>query len=313
MPLVDGAWQDSWFDTKSTGGNFERAASTFRDWVKADGSTRFLPLPDRYHLYISHACPWAHRTVITRLLKRLEHVISISVVHPYMGSQGWTFDNYDGTSGCSPDLVNGTQYLHEVYTRADPKFTGRVTVPVLWDKQEQTIVNNESAEIMRMLNGEFNELADASVDLYPVEKRAQIDEINSLVYENINNGVYRCGFATSQSAYEDAFDKLFSSLDHIEHVLANNRYLVGENITEADWRLFTTLVRFDAVYVGHFKCNLKRIADYPNLSRLLAELYSVPGIKDTIYMGHIKRHYYESHPTINPSGIVPIGPKLPFA
>jgi putative glutathione S-transferase len=308
--LVDGHWQDEWYDTAKTGGRFVRKESAFRDWVRADGSTPFSPERGRYHLYVSLACPWAHRTLIVRKLKRLEDAISVSVVHPFMGKHGWSFENPDATPGCIPDPIHGARHLHEVYTKADPSYTGRVTVPVLWDRERGTIVNNESAELLRMLNVEFDAFGDGSLDLYPEALRKEIDEINAYVYPRVNNGVYRCGFATTQEAYAEAFDELFDALDALDRRLASRRYLVGDRITEADWRLFTTLVRFDAVYVGHFKCNLRRIADHPNLSGYLRELYQVPGVAETVSFDHIKRHYYESHRMINPTGVVPVGPAL---
>ena len=308
--LIDGKWSDEWYETKSTGGRFERKESSFRDAVRADGSTPFAPEAGRYHLYVSLACPWAHRTLIGRKLKGLDDAVSVSVVHPLMGEGGWSFGNPDATPSVGGDTVLGKQYLHEVYTAADPHYTGRVTVPVLWDRERATIVNNESSEILRMLNAEFDAIANASVDLYPEALRAEIDEVNAFVYPNVNNGVYRCGFATTQAAYEEAFAQLFSALDELDARLGERRTLVGDCITEADWRLFTTLVRFDAVYVGHFKCNFRRIADYPNLSGYLRELYQVPGVAETVNFEHIKRHYYESHDTINPTGVVPVGPAL---
>ena len=308
--LVDGVWRAEWYDTASTGGRFVRKESAFRDQVRADGSTRFAPEAGRYHLYVSLACPWAHRTLIFRKLKQLEEVISVSVVHPHMGENGWSFENPDDTHKCTPDHVNGASYLHEVYVKADASYTGRVTVPVLWDRQSGTIVNNESSEIIRMLNSEFDAWGDASLDFYPEPLRSEIERVNAFVYPNLNNGVYRCGFATTQEAYQEAFQRLFASLDELDRRLSGQRYLVGECITEADWRLFTTLVRFDAVYVGHFKCNLRRIADYPALSGYLRELYQVPGVAETVDFEHIKRHYYESHTGINPTGVVPLGPAL---
>jgi putative glutathione S-transferase len=308
--LVDGQWQDEWYDTKASGGRFVRKDSAFRHWVRADGSTKFAPEAGRYHLYVSLACPWAHRTLIVRKLKRLEDAISVSVVHPHMGEQGWTFENPDDTPGCIEDEVNGARVLHEVYTRADATYTGRVTVPVLWDQKHETIVNNESAEIIRMLGREFDALGDATLDLYPEALRKEIDEINDYVYPRVNNGVYRCGFASTQEAYEEAFAELFEALDALDARLGRQRYLVGDAITEADWRLFTTLVRFDAVYVGHFKCNRQRVADYPQLSGYLRELYQVAGVRETVSFDHIKRHYYGSHRTINPTGVVPLGPAL---
>jgi putative glutathione S-transferase len=314
--LVDGAWKDKWYDTKSTGGRFERAEAPWRDFVTVDGKpapgrTRgFKAEAARYHLYVSLACPWAHRTLIFRKLKKLEDVISVSVVHHFMGENGWTFRLEEGATG---DTLYGLDYLHQIYTRADPHYSGRVTVPVLWDKKEETIVNNESSEIIRMLNSAFDEWGDRSLDFYPAPLRAEIDAVNALVYPAINNGVYRAGFATTQEAYEEAFDTLFAALDGIEERLSRQRYLVGDRLTEADWRLFTTLARFDPVYVGHFKCNRQRIADYPNLSNYLRDLYQVPRVAGTVNLHHIKHHYYESHPTINPARIVPKGPALDYA
>ncbi|MFU0505513.1 glutathione S-transferase family protein [Pseudaminobacter sp. NGMCC 1.201702] len=311
--LVDGKWVDQWYDTMNTDGRFVRSRSQFRDWITPDGTpaldrTRgFKAEPGRYHLYVSLACPWAHRTLIFRVLKKLEDLITVSVVHHYMGENGWTFRTDDGATG---DPLYGFDFLHQIYTKADPGYSGRVTVPVLWDKKEQTIVSNESSEIIRMLNSAFNEWGDASLDFYPEALRGEIDEINEFVYPAINNGVYRAGFATKQHAYEEAFNELFSALDRLEDRLSRQRYLVGGQLTEADWRLFTTLVRFDPVYVGHFKCNLRRIADYPNLSNYLRELYQVPGVAGTVDMLHIKSHYYGSHATINPTGIVPVGPEI---
>ena len=308
--LIDGRWSDEWYDTKSSGGRFVRKESAFRDWVRADGSTDFAPAADRYHLYVSLACPWAHRTLIVRALKGLEEAISVSVVHPYMGKDGWSFANPDATAGVTGDEVLGTDHLHQVYTAADPAYTGRVTVPVLWDRERETIVNNESSEILRMLNAQFDEHGAKPLDLYPEALREEIDAVNAFVYPNVNNGVYRCGFATTQEAYGEAFGELFAALDELDARLGRQRYLLGGRITEADWRLFTTLVRFDAVYVGHFKCNRQRIADYRHLSGYLRELYQVPGVAATVDFEHIKRHYYESHGTINPTGVVPVGPAL---
>jgi putative glutathione S-transferase len=313
--LVDGKWQDRWYDTKNSGGKFVRAQSQWRDWITHDGKPAegrgrgFKAEPGRYHLYVSLACPWAHRTLIFRALKRLEGIISVSVVHHFMGANGWTFLAEDGATG---DTLYGLDFLHQIYTEADPAYSGRVTVPVLWDKKEQTIVSNESSEIIRMLNSAFDEWGNASFDFYPEALRGEIDAINALVYPAVNNGVYRAGFATTQAAYEEAFGALFSALDTLEHRLSRQRYLVGDRITEADWRLFTTLVRFDPVYVGHFKCNLRRIADYPNLSNYLRDLYSVPGVAGTVNLRHIKAHYYGSHETINPTRIVPVGPALDY-
>jgi putative glutathione S-transferase len=307
--LARGVWHDEWYDTKSTRGAFVRGESSFRDRVTRDGSSGFKAEPGRYHLYVSLACPWACRTLVFRKLKKLEEVVSISVVDPLMGEQGWVFSNYPG---CIPDTVNGFSYLHQVYTAANPDYTGRVTVPVLFDKRTRKIVNNESAEIIRMLNSELDDFADATVDFYPPALRTEIEAINAVVYDNVNNGVYKAGFATAQAAYEQAFDALFATLDDLEKRLARGRYLVGDRITEADWRLFTTLVRFDAVYVSHFKCNLRRLVDYANLWGYTRDLYQVPGVAETVSLDHIKRHYFMSHPTINPTRIVPKGPALDF-
>lgn len=314
--LVDGVWHDHWYDTKSSKGRFVRKASQFRNWVTADGSPGptgeggFKAEPGRYHLYVSYACPWAHRALIFRALKGLEESISLSVVHWYMGADGWTFDDGDSVIA---DAVNNARYLHEVYTRAMPDYSGRVTVPVLWDKKRSTIVNNESSEIIRMLNSAFDGVGAKPGNYYPEALRAEIDAINDRVYETVNNGVYRAGFATTQDAYEEAVVPLFETLSWLEEKLSRKRYLTGDAITEADWRLFTTLVRFDPVYVGHFKCSLKRIADYPNLSAYLRDLYQQAGVAETVNMVHIKSHYYASHTTINPSGIVPMGPKIDLA
>lgn len=258
-------------------------------------------------IYIFLACPWAHRTLIFRKLKKLEEVISLSIVDPLMQENGWEFTEY---AGSIPDTLNGSRYLHQIYTAAKEDYTGRVTVPVLWDKEKKTIVNNESSEIIRMLNSEFNEFGDPSLNFYPQELRDEIDRINAVVYANINNGVYKCGFATKQDAYEEAFNNLFGTLDQIENLLSEHRYLVGDKMTEADWRLFTTLLRFDSVYYTHFKCNLCRNEEYPNLSNYLRELYQFPGVQETVNFKHIKEHYFKSHKTINPTGIVPIGPEL---
>ena len=303
--LVDGIWQDVWYDTKSSGGRFQRQDSAFRDRVTADGSSGFPAEAGRYHLYVSYACPWAHRTLIFRALKGLEDQISISVVNPLMLENGWSFADADGVI---PDIVNGADYLHQIYTLAKPDYTGRVTVPVLWDTVNSTIVNNESSEIIRMLNREFDPVGASGPDFRPPELEAEIDAVNDFVYPNVNNGVYRAGFATTQVAYEEAVTALFDALDTLEARLEDRRYLVGDRITEADWRLFTTLLRFDPVYVGHFKCNLRRLVDYPRLWAFTRELYRVPGVAATVHMDHIKRHYYGSHPTINPTGIVPLGP-----
>ena len=312
--LVDGIWKDEWYDTGSDG-KFKRSESQFRDWITVDGKPAegrergFKAEPGRYHLYVSYACPWAHRTLIYRKLKKLEDVISVDVVHHFMAENGWTFVEEDGATG---DTLYGSEFLHQIYTRADPTYSGRVTVPVLWDKKEQTIVSNESSEIIRMLDSAFDAWGDASVDLSPAHLRREIDAVNDRVYPAINNGVYRAGFATTQGAYEEAFDELFDALDDMEQRLARSRYLVGDKTTEADWRLFTTLIRFDAVYYSHFKCNLRQIRDYPNLSNYLRDLYQVPGIASTVNMLHIKAHYYASHETVNPTRIVPKGPELDF-
>ena len=311
--LVDGKWVDRWYDTKSTGGKFVRSDSQFRNWVTADGKAGpsgeggFKAESGRYHLYVSYACPWAHRTLIYRAIKKLDDVISVSVVDWFMGENGWEFTQRDGAI---PDPINEAQYMWQVYTAAEQEYTGRVTVPVLWDKQRNTIVSNESSEIIRMLNSAFDDLGDASIDLYPEALRSEIETINERVYHTVNNGVYKCGFATTQEAYDEAFGELFASLDWLEALLATKRYLTGARLTEADWRLFTTLVRFDAVYVGHFKCNLRRIEDYPNLSNYLRELYQMPGIAETTDMHHIRNHYYRSHESINPHRILPGGPEL---
>ncbi len=312
--LVDGVWKDEGHEARAA--RFVRTPTSFRSWVTPDGSPGpsgqggFEAEPGRYHLYVSLACPWAHRTVIFRRLKRLEDVISLSVVEPLMASEGWVFGS---GAGAIADFVNHKQRLADVYLIADPHYTGRVTVPVLWDKRRSTIVNNESAEIIRMLNSAFDAFTDARADYYPQALRGEIDRINAFVYENVNNGVYRAGFARSQEAYEEAFLALFAALDELETRLSGQRYLVGQKLTEADWRLFTTLVRFDAVYYGHFKCNLRRIADYANLSNYLRDLYQVPGVAETVSIDHIKRHYYGSHRHINPTGIVPLGPALDFS
>ena len=292
-----------------------RPTTRFRNWVTEDGGPGptgeggFAAARGRYHLYVALPCPWAHRTVIMRMLKGLEDVVSMSVLEPLYGPHSWRFGTSPGTS---PDSVNGASELAEIYLRADPRYTGRVSVPALWDKERRTIVNNESAEIIRMLNGAFGRFTNVRTDYYPPALRAEIDRINALVYENVNNGVYRAGFATAQEAYEEAFRALFRVLDELEQRLARQRYLVGGDITEADWRLFTTLVRFDAVYYSHFKCNLRRIIDYPNLSNYLRDLYQQGGVAATVNMDHIKRHYYGSQRHVNPTGIVPLGPELDF-
>lgn len=301
--LVDGQWVDQWVDTKKTGGKFERKPSQFHGTITADGSSGFKAEADRYHLYVSLACPWASRCVIFRKIKKLEDAIGMTVVKPLLLENGWELDQ---------DPVNNKKYLHEVYTKADPKYSGRVTVPILWDKKQNTILSNESAEIIRMFNSEFNDIGDATVDYYPEALRAQIDEINAFVYECVNNGVYKCGFATEQSAYEEAYDSLFGALDKLEALLSKQRYLVGDQLTEADWRLFTTLIRFDVVYHGHFKCNKKPLQNYHHLHNYLLELYQMEGIAQTVDFDHIKRSYYMSHATINPTLIVPKGPEIDF-
>lgn len=314
--LVDGKWVDRWYDTKESGGKFVRQDARWRDWVTADGKPAegrkrgFKAETGRYHLYVSLACPWAHRTLIFRKLKKLEKVISVSIVHHFMGKDGWTFLAEDGATG---DTLYGFDFLHQIYTKADPGYSGRVTVPVLWDRKEETIVSNESPEIIRMLNSAFDEWGEATLDFYPEALRAEIESVNALVYPAINNGVYRAGFATTQDAYEAAFGELFGALDQLETRLSKQRYLAGNRITEADWRLFTTLVRFDPVYVGHFKCNLRRVADYPNLSNYLRDLYQTPGVAETVNLHHIKAHYYASHTTINPTRIVPVGPAINYS
>ena len=311
--LIDGVWRTEWHDTKSTGGRFKRTEPKFRNWVTPDGSPGpsgsdgFKAERGRYHLYVSLACPWAHRTVLFRKLKGLEEVISMTEVEPLMGEEGWQFG-----PDADLDTVNGKEKLNQIYLLTDPRYTGRVSVPVLWDKERRTIVNNESPEIIRMLNTAFDAFTNDRTDYYPAELRGEVDAINALVFKNVNNGVYRCGFASTQEAYEEAFLDLFGTLDQLEARLARQRYLAGGVITEADWRLFTTLLRFDAVYVGHFKCNLRRIADYPNLSNYLRDLYQVPGVAETVNMDHIKRHYYGSMRNLNPCGIVPLGPALDF-
>jgi glutathionyl-hydroquinone reductase len=312
--LVDGAWQDQ--EMRTTDGHFVRKATAYHNYVTADGSAGptgsggFPAEGDRYHLYVSLACPWAHRTLIFRKLKKLEDVISVSVTVPLFGKQGWEF----GTEpGATLDTVNGKSTIADIYVLGDPRYSGRASVPVLWDKKKRVVVNNESSEIIRMLNAAFAAFTDVRTDYYPLRLRPEIDRINDVVYRTVNNGVYRAGFATTQSAYEEAARDLFATLDQLEQRLSRQRYLVGGEITEADWRLFTTLIRFDAVYYSHFKCNVRRIVDYPNLSNYLRELYQVPGVAETVNLDHIKRHYYGSHRNVNPTGIVPIGPLLDFA
>lgn len=313
--LIEGRWVADSLDTGKTGGKFVRADAPFRNWITLDGSPGptgeggFAAEAGRYHLYVSCACPWAHRTLIFRALKGLESLIPVSVVAPKMPDEtGWTFKE-DGSTG---DALFGSDHLYQVYLHARPDFTGRVTVPVLWDKQRETIVSNESAEIIRMFNSAFNALTGNDDDYYPEDLRPRIDEINQRVYDTVNNGVYKAGFATKQGAYEEAAHALFASLDWIEDLLGDNAYLAGDRVTEADWRLLTTLIRFDAVYYGHFKCNIRRIADYPNISHYLRGLVATPGVRETIHIDHIKTHYYWSHDRINPTRIVPVGPELDF-
>ena len=312
--LVDGVWQDVWYDTKKTGGNFVRSTARFRNWITADGSAGpsgeggFKAESGRYHLYVSHACPWAHRTLIFRVLKGLEEHVSVSAVHPDMLSDGWTFQT--DAHGATGDTLYGLPFARDIYLRADPQISGRVTVPILWDKQRETIVSNESSEIIRMLNSAFDAITGNTDDYWPEALRAAIEPVNDRIYDTLNNGVYKCGFATTQEAYDAAVVPLFDTLDWLEARLSAHRYLMGERVTEADWRLFTTLIRFDKVYHGHFKCNRARIVDYPNLWAYLRELYQWPGVAGTVNFDHIVRHYHYSHETINPHRIVPLGPDL---
>lgn len=314
--LVDGVWQEQEHRTRTEGGRFNRPRTRYHNYVTPDGSPGpegeggFAAEAGRYHLYVSLACPWAHRTIVFRRLKELENVISMSVTAPLYGPRGW---NFAEDAGVVPDTVNGKQELADIYLLADPKYTGRVSVPVLWDRKRRTIVNNESSEIIRMLNSAFDAFTNVRTDYCPPELRTEIDEVNERIYTTVNNGVYRAGFATSQDAYEEACRVLFDTLDAMEERLARQRYLVGHQITEADWRFFCTLIRFDAVYYAHFKCNIRRIADYPNLSNYLRDLYQQPGIAETVSIDHIKRHYYGSQRHVNPTGIVPLGPPLDFA
>lgn len=311
--LVNGVWQDVWYDTDSTGGAFQRESARFRNWITPDGQPGpsgeggFPARSGRYHLYVSYACPWAHRTLIFRRLKGLEDHIGVSVVHPHMLEYGWSFDR---THEETRDRLYDFNHLYELYLKAIPGYSGRVTVPVLWDRERETIVSNESAEIIRMFNSAFNQLTGNELDLYPEPLRDEIDALNEEIYSNVNNGVYRAGFATSQQVYETAFRDLFQTLDRLEERLSRRRYLTGNRITEADWRLFTTLVRFDPVYYGHFKCNLRRIKDYGHLYGYLRDLYQQPGIAGTVHFDHIKQHYYYSHANINPARIVPLGPAM---
>jgi len=313
--LVNGKWSDTWYDTKKSDGNFEREAAQLRNWITADGqagpsgSAGFKAESGRYHLYVSLACPWAHRTLIFRQIKGLSEHISVSVVSPDMLNEGWSFNKAEGSTG---DSLYNFNFMHQVYTANSANYSGRVTVPVLWDKHTQKIVSNESSEIIRMFNSAFNEISGNQEDYYPANMADAIDEINTFVYENINNGVYRCGFATSQSAYEIAYNKLFDALDRAEHILSEHAYLCGDQVSEADWRLFTSLIRFDSVYHGHFKCNKHQIEDYPNISNYVRALYQRKGVAETVVFPHIKRHYYYSHDMINPTRVVPVGPNIDY-
>jgi glutathionyl-hydroquinone reductase len=313
--LVDGVWQDKWYPTEESKGRFVRSAAQFRNWITPDGSAGpsgragFKAEADRYHLYVSHACPWANRTLIFRKIKGLEKTISLSVVHWHMAEEGWTFAEGEGVIA---DPINNAAYLHDVYLKANNYYSGRVTVPVLWDKKTDTIVSNESSEIIRMFNNAFDAAGAIEGDYYPQDRREEIEALNQRIYDTLNNGVYKAGFATTQEAYEEAVVPLFETLDWLEQRLAVQRYLCGNAITEADWRLFTTLVRFDPVYVSHFKCNLKRLVEYPNLWAYARDLYQQPGIAETINMFHIKQHYFGSHTSVNPSAVVPLGPVLDF-
>ncbi|WP_299295017.1 glutathione S-transferase family protein [uncultured Tateyamaria sp.] len=314
--LVDGVWHDQWYDTKSSGGKFQRSQAKFRNWITADGSAGpsgtegFKAQSGRYHLYVSYACPWAHRALVFRALKGLADHISISAVHPDMLSDGWTFEADD--AGATGDTIYGLPFARDIYTKADPVFSGRVTVPILWDKERETIVSNESSEIIRMFNSAFDGITGNTDDYWPEEMRDAIAPVNDRIYDTLNNGVYKSGFATTQAAYDDAVHPLFDTLEWLEARLATSRYLMGDRLTEADWRLWTTLVRFDAVYHLHFKCNRKRLVDYPHLWAYTRELFQVPGVAGTVNMGHIVRHYHYSHESINPHRIVPINPVLDF-
>lgn len=314
--LKDGIWHDEWYDTSKSGGKFERSTAGFRNWITPDGvagpsgNDGFAAEAGRYHLYVSYACPWAHRTLIFRALKGLEDVISVSVVHPDMLSEGWTFaQDFPGATG---DTLFGKPFLRDIYTEADPNVSGRVTVPILWDKKRHTIVSNESSEIIRMFNSAFDAITGNTHDFWPLALRDEIETVNARIYDTINNGVYKAGFATTQKAYDAAITPLFDSLDWLETHLSENRYLMGDQVTEADWRLFTTLVRFDKVYHGHFKCNKRMVKDDPAVWAYTRELYQWPGVRETVNFDHIVRHYYYSHDTINPHRIVPITPNLDF-
>ncbi len=315
--LVDGVWHDTWYDTKSTGGAFKRSAAQFRNWITADGAPGpsgrggFEAESGRYHLYVSHACPWAHRTLIFRELKGLSDHISVSVVHPDMLDKGWTFET--DAHGATGDKLFGSDFAHQIYTRADPNYSGRVTVPILWDKVEKTIVSNESSEIIRMFNSAFDGITGNTDDYWPEAMWDEIEDVNARIYSDVNNGVYKSGFATTQEAYDTAVGPLFDTLDWLEDRLARNRYLMGDRVTEADWRLFTTLIRFDPVYHLHFKCNKRRLVDYPNLWAYTRELYQWPGVAETVNMNHIVRHYHFSHDSINPHRIIPVNPALDYS
>ncbi|MBT8153362.1 glutathione S-transferase family protein [Epibacterium ulvae] len=312
--LVDGVWHDTWYDTKSTGGAFKRSAAQFRNWITADGragpsgKAGFKAESGRYHLYVSYACPWAHRTLVCRELKDLAPHITVSAVHPDMLDTGWTFAQDD--HGATGDTLLGKDFAHQIYTAADPNYSGRVTVPILWDKAQNTIVSNESSEIIRMFNAAFDDITGNTLDFWPEDMREPIEAVNARIYDTVNNGVYKSGFATTQAAYDAAVTPLFETLDWLEDLLSNHRYLMGNRITEADWRLFTTLVRFDPVYHLHFKCNKKRLIDYPNLWAYTRELFQWPGVAQTVNFDHIVRHYHYSHDTINPNRILPINPVL---
>lgn len=314
--LIDGVWHDHWYDTSDTGGKFERQDALFRNWITSDGRPGpsgeggFAAESGRYHLYVSYACPWAHRTLIFRVLKGLEDHIGVSVVHPHMLSDGWTFEQ--DSHGATGDTLYGSAFARDLYTRAVPDFTGRVTVPILWDKTRETIVSNESAEIIRMLNSAFDGITGNTADYWPEDLRTGIEPVNARIYDTLNNGVYKAGFATTQAAYDAAVMPLFDTLDWLEDRLSGRRYLMGDRITEADWRLFTTLIRFDPVYHLHFKCNRRRIMDYPGLWGYTRELFQMPGIAATVNMRHIVHHYHYSHETLNPHRIVPINPVLDF-
>ena len=314
--LVDGKWHDVWYDTKASKGRFVRSEAQFRNWVTSDGSPGlsgkggFRAEPDRYHLYISLACPWAHRTLIFRKLKGLESMIGLSAVNSFMGTEGWTFEPGPGVIA---DPINGASRVYEVYLAADSNYSGRATVPILWDKAQGTIASNESKEIIRMFNSAFDEVGATGPDFYPEPLRGEIDELNERIYHTVNNGVYKSGFATTQDAYEEAVTAVFETLDMLEERLATRRYLTGSTITEADWRLWTTLVRFDPVYFGHFKCNVRRIVDYPNLWGYTCDLYQQPGISETVDIRYIQAHYYGSHESINPHRILPVGPDIDYS